>query len=73
MDLILEYNARLYPIEVKCKSLVSKRDASGIKAFRTANPSLNIAPGLVLYAGEEMLWIDNDLIACPWNALMKKE
>jgi predicted AAA+ superfamily ATPase len=71
VDLILEYNARFYPIEVKCKSLVSRRDASGIKAFRAANPSLNIAPGLVLYVGEEMLWIDDDLIACPWNALIK--
>lgn len=51
VDLILERDNRLYPIEIKLTSEPSRKDARGLRAFRETYPALNIAPGLVLFPG----------------------
>ncbi len=70
VDLIMEYDQTFYPIEIKCKTTVNKRDSSGIKAFKTSYPELNIGCGLILYAGETCRAVEKDIIALPWNAVV---
>lgn len=68
VDLILDYNGYLYPIEIKCKTSVSKKDARGLKAFYETYPNARVAPGLILYTGDYPLKIDPNIIAVPWNS-----
>lgn len=69
VDLILERNGKLYPIEMKCKTQLSKADLSGMKAFRETYSQQNIMPGLVIYAGSETFKLDADTFAIPWSLL----
>lgn len=70
VDLIMEYNGNLYPIEIKCKSNISKHDLSGLKAFRETYRQQSIAPSLVIYAGNVAYRIDENTTALPWNFIM---
>jgi len=71
VDLVLDYNGILYPIEMKCKTTVTKRDASGLLAFYESYPHKKIAPGLILYTGDYPLKIYENIIALPWNSYAK--
>lgn len=68
VDLILERDSILYPIEIKMRSYVTKSDARGIKAFRETYPNLNIGQGLIIYGGESCYPVDEHNIALPYNA-----
>ncbi len=71
VDLILDYNGKLYPIEIKCKSNVTMGDARGIKAFQeTYGNTHTISTALILYAGDKCYPLGNNIIALPWNALI---
>ncbi len=72
VDLILEKDGMLYPIEIKIASTISLNDTRGIKAFRDTYPNAKIAPGIILYTGSECYLIDDNIIAMPWNALCPK-
>ena len=48
VDLILEQNGILFPIEIKLTSNPTKKDTKGITAFRKTYPNLKIAPGLII-------------------------
>lgn len=67
VDLILEKNGKLYPIEIKCKTNLTKKDLSGLKAFRETYPKSAIQTGLIIYAGSEIYKIDEETIAIPWT------
>lgn len=67
VDLILEKNGLLYPIEIKCKSHLQKKDLRGFRAFREAYPSGQIGLSLVIYAGDECYYLDDQTLALPWN------
>ncbi len=67
VDFILERDNHYFPIEVKAKSRVSRRDASGILAFRKAYPHLKVAPGLVIAPCERLERISEDAVALPWD------
>jgi len=69
VDLILEQDGRLFPIEIKSKSRPGKADISGIKAFKETYPKAQIAPAIVLHAGEESYPIDRETLALSWKAL----
>lgn len=69
VDLVLERDGNLYPIEIKCKSNVTKNDARGIQAFRETYPNQSIMPGLILYAGDECYYLDENTIAFPWHGI----
>jgi predicted AAA+ superfamily ATPase len=71
VDLILERDGKLYPVEVKCKSHVSTDDARGLRAFRETYPKAAVSRGLVIYAGRECRAVDEHTTALPWNALTK--
>lgn len=69
IDLLLERDGYLYPIEIKCKTVLNKRDASGLHAFYQSYANQKIMPGLIIYAGQTCYWVDNKTIAFPWNGL----
>jgi predicted AAA+ superfamily ATPase len=46
VDLVLERDACLYPVEIRLTSNPRPRDVSGLKAFRAAYPGQKMAAGL---------------------------
>lgn len=67
VDIIVELDGKLYPIEIKSATTISKMDIRGITAFKETYPHLKIAPGIVIYAGNECYRITEDIIAVPWD------
>jgi uncharacterized protein len=66
VDLVLEFNGTLYPIEIKAKSNPTRNDGRGIGAFRDCFPKEKIGPGLIICAVEKPVKLWDDLIAMPW-------
>ena len=66
VDLILEMDGRLYPIEIKSKTNPSRRDISGFQSFRECFPKEDIAAGLILCSVEKVVPISADVFAVPW-------
>lgn len=71
VDLILERDGFFYPIEVICKSTITKQDLRGIKAFSATYSKQKINTGIIVYAGERCYWVDDQTIALPFNACMR--
>ena len=73
VDIVLECGNALYPIEIKGKSILSKHDARGIKAFSEtyANGPARVMSGIIVYAGSECYWVTPEVLAVPWNLLMR--
>lgn len=69
LDLVLERDGVLFPIEIKLASRPGKRDARGIHAFRETYPQLRVAPGLVLAPCEQALRLSEHAWALPWDTL----
>lgn len=69
VDLILERDGRLFPVEIKTTSNPRPRDISGLAAFKAAHPSLVMAPGLLVCSVEKPRRITPDVLALPWNWL----
>lgn len=67
VDIIIEINGTFYPIKVKSATTLSKHDIRGITSFKETYPQLNIAKGIVIYAGDECYRITEDVVAVPWN------
>lgn len=71
VDLILEKDRTLYPIEFKCKSHIQRHDTRGLRAFREAYPDKNIATGIIVHTGDRPYWIDEHALALPWNITLR--
>ncbi len=67
VDIIVEFDGKFYPIKVKSTTMVSKHDVRGIETFKETYPHLPIASGIVMYAGDELYRITEDIIAVPWD------
>jgi len=67
VDIILERDDILYPIEIKLKSRPSKKDARGITALRRNYPNKMIAAGLIVAPVEEFEQVTELDYAVPWN------
>jgi uncharacterized protein len=68
VDILLERDGRLYPIEVKLGTHPSKRDCRGFAALRRTYPAVNIAPGLVLCPIQCSRRLNETDYAIPWDA-----
>ncbi|RJP37504.1 MAG: ATP-binding protein [Desulfobacteraceae bacterium] len=66
VDLVLEFNGTLYPIEIKSKSNPTRNDGRGIGAFRECFPRERIGPGLIICAVEKPARLSDNLLAVPW-------
>ena len=67
VDLVLEYDGRLYPVEIKLTANPGRRDGSGIAAFRAAHGARDVAPGLIVCAVESPQRVSAEAFAIPWN------
>lgn len=68
VDLILEHNGVLHPMEIKLKSRPSRKDTRGLRALRETYPECNIAPGLVIAPTEQLAQLSETDYAFPWDA-----
>lgn len=69
VDVLLELDGCLYPVEVRLTSNPRPRDATGLAAFRAAYPGQRIAPGLVVCAAERPRRVSEQVYAVPWDWL----
>jgi predicted AAA+ superfamily ATPase len=69
VDLLLEKDDTLNPFEIKLTTNPSRRDCSGIAAFKAAHPNRHVGRGAVICAVEKPRWLTEDVIAIPWNLL----
>jgi hypothetical protein len=69
VDLVLEEDGWVFPIEVKLTARPGPVDARGLNAFRETWPDHRIAPGLLVCAVENPTWIRKDVLAVPWWSL----
>lgn len=69
VDLILELDGRLFPIEMKCKTNLTKHDTRGLRAFRETYGDEKVAPAIIVYAGQECFRLNETTTAIPWHAL----
>ncbi|MDT8389881.1 MAG: DUF4143 domain-containing protein [Lentisphaeria bacterium] len=65
VDAVLDYNGKLFPIEFKAASKLSKHDTRGIQAFR--NTYRNSETGVIVYGGNLPYRILEHAVAIPWN------
>jgi predicted AAA+ superfamily ATPase len=67
VDIVLELDGCLYPIEVKSKTRLNKHDLRGLRSFRETYKNINIGKAVVIYGGNEFYILDEDTFAVPWN------
>ncbi len=71
VDIIVEIDGKLYSIEVKSTSNVTKADIKGLEAFFSTYPNLNVQNGIVIYAGKEVYRVKENIIAVPWDLCLR--
>lgn len=73
VDIVFEFDGKLFPVEVKMSSQVSKYDARGIRAFQQTyqDSKYRVMPGLIVYAGTDCYQVEKNITALPWHALCK--
>lgn len=67
VDVILDYNGKLFPIEFKASSRLSKHDTRGIQAFRDTYRNSEL--GVIVYGGNVPYRISEHAVAIPWTAV----
>jgi len=67
VDLLLERDGVLHPLEIKVKSRPTRGDARGIAALRATFPDLRVSRGLVVCAGPEATALTRLDHAIPWD------
>lgn len=68
VDLVIEKDGMLYPIEIKASSQARPSDARGIEIF-SRNVGDCVQPGLVVYAGREILQLNDRCVAAPFDLI----
>lgn len=67
VDLLLERDNTIYPIEIKLNSRPKPKDARGFKSLRETYSNAKIAPGLILAPAEALEQITDDDYVVPWD------
>ncbi len=67
VDLILERDGQLHPIEIKLTTKPGKAETRGIKALRETYPTQAIAPGLVICPIDAPRRLTGTEAAIPWD------
>ncbi len=65
VDLVVESQGQLLPIEIKATRRPRLGDASALRTFRNEYPESSRA-GLLLHAGTEVSWLSDGILATPW-------
>lgn len=66
VDLVLEMNGSLYPIEIKAKSNPNRKDVRGFSVFQECFPKEKIHEGLLICSIEQPRRLADDVVAVPW-------
>ncbi len=69
VDFVIEKGTCLLAIEVKSDSQVRYRDLGNLRLFLSEYPDLTAA-GVVVYTGEEIVQLDEQIFAIPWHILV---
>lgn len=69
VDIVLERDGKLFPIEVKCKTHPSGHDTRGLRAFRETYGPDRVGPAMLVHAGTECWRLDENTWAVPWTRL----
>lgn len=69
VDLLLERDSIFWPIEIKCKTNVSKSDTRGIQAFKSTYPFLNIGPGIIIAPVQQVSKLADNIIVIPYDLM----
>ena len=69
VDLILEQNGTLFPIEVKSTYRPTKKDALGIKSFRDTYKNVRTGEGIVIHLGPDNFRIAEGVTAISYTCL----
>ncbi len=67
VDLILERDGVLYPIEIKATARPQSKDLRGVQQFRATYPRERIARGLVLAPTPSVVRLSETDVALPWD------
>lgn len=67
VDLLLERDGVLHPVEIKSTARPKAYDARGIKSFRETYPRLRVEMGLVLAPTESIVRLTSEDVALPWD------
>ena len=67
VDMILEKDSTLYPIEVKLNSRPKPKDARGINSLRESYPNVRIAPGIILAPVDRVEQVTELDFIVPWD------
>lgn len=67
VDIVLERDGTLYPIEVKLASQPSGNDGRGLQAFRATYPLARVAPGLLMCASSTAYRVGPNEWVVPYN------
>lgn len=69
VDLVVEWQGKLLPIEVKSSRRPHLRDAKTLASFRKEYADTAL-PGLLVHGGEERTWLADGILALPWWAIL---
>ncbi len=69
VDLVLERDGFLYPIEIKCKTNLNAHDTRGILAFQETYGKDRVKTGIIIYAGDCIRRVSDCAFCLPWNKL----
>jgi predicted AAA+ superfamily ATPase len=69
IDALIEKDGFFYPIEIKMKTVLTKRDTKGIKAFVETYPESKVKKGIIIYPGDRCFHLDDFVIAVPYHGL----
>ena len=66
VDLVVERDGILWPVEIKCKTKIAPSDVRGITAFREAYPKI-CGPGVLVASVEEPYFYSKDVLVLPYS------
>ncbi|MFL6199293.1 MAG: ATP-binding protein [Thermoanaerobaculia bacterium] len=65
VDLVVEHQGKLLPIEIKTSDKPRLADTRGLTLFREEYPDL-ARTGLLLHGGQKVEWLADGVLAAPW-------
>ncbi len=66
VDIILEMDGMLFPIEIKTKSNPNRKDTRGFTVLKECFPKERIHKGLLICSIAQPTWLSEDVLALPW-------
>lgn len=69
VDFVIEYQDKLIPIEVKGGVQIKKQSLLGMKSFIASQTKKRVPFGIVLYRGDNVIYLDHNIIGIPLTSV----